>query len=56
MSNELIHKVEQVFIDEEGKHVIISIKIIFCKGGNKKKTPSFSIGRRFCMVENVTQF
>ena len=44
MSNELIHKVDQVFIDEESTydlnsdHVIISINIIHSKGGNKNKT------------------
>ena len=45
MSNELINKVDQVFIDEEGKYdlnsdhvVIISINIIHSKGGNKNKT------------------
>ena len=42
MSSELIHKVDQVFIDEEGKYVIISIKIIYRKGGNKNKTPKIN--------------
>ena len=48
MSNELIHNVDQVFIDEEGKydlnidHVIISIKIIDSKGRNKNKTPKIN--------------
>ena len=48
MSKELIHKVDQVFIDEEGKydlnsdHVIMSIKIIHSKGGNKNKTPQIN--------------
>ena len=48
MSNELIHKVDRVFIGEEGKydmnsdHVIISIKIIHSKGGNKNKTPKIN--------------
>ena len=42
MSSELIHKVDQVFIDEEGKYVIISIRIIYRKGGNKNKTPKIN--------------
>ena len=48
VENELIHKVEQVFIDEEGKydlnsdHVIISIKIMHSKGGSKNKTPKMN--------------
>jgi len=42
ISNELIHKVDQVFIDEEGKYVIISIKNIYRKGGNKNKTPKIN--------------
>ena len=42
MSSELIHKVYQVFIDEEGKYVITSIRIIYHKGGNKNKTPKIN--------------
>jgi hypothetical protein len=42
MTSELIHKVNQVFIDEEGKYVIISIRIIYRKGGNKNKTPKIN--------------
>ena len=42
MSSELIHKVDQVFIDEKGKYVIISIRIIYRKGGNKNKTPKIN--------------
>ena len=56
MSNELIHKVEQVFIDEEGKHVIISIKIIYRKGGNKNKTPKINQRENYmkCRIQNNT--
>jgi hypothetical protein len=58
MSNELIHKVDQVFIDKEGKHVIISIKIIYRKGGNKNKTPKINQRENYmkCRIQNNTNW
>ena len=58
MSNELIHKVDEVFIDEEGKYVIIIIKIIYRKGGNKNKTPKINQRENYmkCRIQNNTNW
>ena len=48
-----IHKVDQVFIDE----LIMSIKIIHSKGGNKNKTPKINHKENYMKwgIQNTTK-
>jgi hypothetical protein len=53
-----IHKVDQVFINElNSDHVIMSIKIIHSKGGNKNKTPKINHKENYMKrgIQNTTK-